>query len=190
MNVEKANCTNVQNNASTQASRQSVAGHCEAAALINALLADNSQTATSLLKQLVILSACTVAEAWFMRHEDIDIVHKVWIIPSQINRGLYIRVVPITSKMRRLILEAAKHNPASEFVFADVDAISAAVDCAVLEEVRPSFLRWAICECKFSRHLIRDQLFFSTLSAQGSLRSQKKLMNKWAAYLALQGVEK
>lgn len=179
---------NIENQSAIVDIPRTVSGRCDAAALIRALRSDGAESTASLLMQWVILSACRVSEAQFIRHEDIDLIRKIWTLPAESTKSGQTRMVPITGRMARLLCAAAKRNPASDYVFAKSGSFLGLSECMVLQETRSKFASWAVHTQKFRGQLILEHLGHSP-NRTASLRSQKKMMNAWAAYLALHGVK-
>ena len=145
------------------------------AAMIRALRSDGDDRMAKLLAQWVVLSVCRPSEAQFIKHEEIDLVRKVWTIPAQRTKANSDHVVPITDAMAELLFAAAKRWPTS------ADCVFVNKRC-LRQGARAAFADWAKSYGKFSSEVIHAQLGHRP-STVDAAHSRNSMMEAWAAYV-------
>lgn len=168
-------------------------------AFMKALRANTSISARCL--EFLILTCSRTNEALGARWSEIDLDHKVWMVPAERMKGGKPHRVPLSSRAIAILKEmkAIRHN---EFVFPSwkpgrplsqmtLAMIVRRMGFAVtVHGFRSSFRDWAAEETSFSREAAEMALAHSIPDAveaayrRGDLFEQRrKLMTKWADYI-------
>ena len=203
MIVKNAQGANITNLTTAMASAQKAACTHDIAAVIRDLRFNGPQTVANLQLQWIALSGCRASEAQYAKHCEINLNEMTWTMPANRRKAAQDLVVPITDSMAKLLLAAAKNQPAlakrpQDYVFATKTGAPLAtmsIERAArhagtsLVTIRRAFADWAMLEGKFPSELIEAQLGYgpsgveTTYSHTSYLQMRRHVMEAWAAYL-------
>lgn len=203
MTVTNALGANITNLTTAVTSVQKAAGLRNIAALIRNLGFNGPQAVANLQLQWIALSACRANEAQLAKHCEINLDNMTWTIPANRRKVAQDLVVPITDSMAKLLLVAAKNQPAlakgtQDYVF--VTKIGAPLATMSIERVarhagtsligiRHAFADWAKLEGKFPSELIQAQLGHhlsrteKAYSCNSDPQKRRQMMEGWATHL-------
>ena len=203
MTVSNAQGATNKNLTTSTTSTQKDAGPRDIASLIRSLRSDGADSVANLQLQWIALSGCRANEAQLAKHCDINLDDMTWTIPANRRKVAQDLVVPITDSMSKLLLAAAKNQPAlangpQDYVFATKTGAPPAtmsIERAArhagtsLIAIRHAFADWAKVDGQFPSELIEAQLGYgpsgveTTYSHTSYLQMRRHVMEAWAAYL-------
>ena len=203
MIVTNAQGANITNLTTAMASAQKAACTHDIASVIRDLRFNGPQTVANLQLQWIALSGCRANEAQLAKHCEINLNEMIWTIPAERRKVAQELLIPITDSMAKLLLAAAKNQPAltkgpQDYVF--VTKIGAPLATMSIERVarhagtslfaiRHAFAAWAKLEGKFPSELIEAQLGFRMSAGEAAysrtlyLPMRRHVMEAWAAYV-------
>lgn len=203
MIVTNAQGANITKLTTAMASAQKVACTHDISAVIRNLRFNGPKTVAKLLLQWIAMSGCRANEAQYAKHCEINLNDMTWTMPANRRKVAQDLVVPITESMAKLLLTAAKNQPAlakgpQDYVFATKTSAPLAtmsIERAArhagtsLIAIRHAFTDWAKLEGKFPSELIDAQLGYgpsgveTTYSHTSYLPMRRQVMEAWSAYV-------
>jgi integrase len=200
MIVTNAQGANITNLTTAMASAQNAACTHDIAAVIRNLRFNGPQTVANLQLQWIALSGCRAKEAQFAKHCEINLNDMTWTMPANRRKVAQDLVVPITDSMAKLLVAAAKNQPAlpQDYVFAtktgaplatmSLDRAAHHAGTSVIS-IRHAFAEWAKAEAKFPLELIDAQLWHGSIAVKATylhrsyLSKRRQVMEAWDAYV-------
>ena len=203
MTEKNATSANLQKHTFVKAGLKAANGPRDIASLIRSLRSDGADSVANLQLQWIALSGCRANEAQLAKHCEINLDDMTWTIPANRRKVAQDLVVPITDSMSKLLLAAAKNQPAlangpQDYVFATKTGAPPAtmsIERAArhagtsLIAIRHAFADWAKVDGQFPSELIEAQLGYgpsgveTTYSHTSYLQMRRHVMEAWAAYL-------
>jgi len=203
MTVKNATSANIQKHAYHKAHPLHASGPHDIAAVIRNLRFNGPQTVAQLQLQWIALSGCRANEAQLAKHCEINLDERTWTIPANRRKSFKELVIPITDSMAKLLLAAAKNQPAlakgpQDYVFATKHGAPLAtmsIDRAArhagtsLFAIRHAFADWAKVDGQFPSELIDAQLGHGPSAVEAAysrtsyLPMRRQVMEAWDAYV-------
>lgn len=203
MTEKNATSANLQKHTFVKADLKAATVPRDIASLIRSLRSDGADSVANLQLQWIALSACRANEAQLAKRCEINLNEMIWTIPAERRKVAQELLIPITDSMAKLLLVAAKNQPAlakgpQDYVF--VTKIGAPLATMSIERVarhagtslfaiRHAFAAWAKLEGKFPSELIEAQLGFRMSAGEAAysrtlyLPMRRHVMEAWAAYV-------
>jgi integrase len=203
MIVTNAQGANITKLTTAMASAQKVACTRDIASLIRSLRSDGADSVANLQLLWIALSGCRANEAQYAKHCEINLDDMTWTIPANRRKVAQDLVIPITESMAKLLLVAAKNQPAlakgtQDYVF--VTKTGAPLATMSIERaarhagtsliaIRHAFADWAKLGGKFPSELIEVQLGYDPSGVEAAysrasyLPTRRHVMEAWAAYV-------
>jgi integrase len=176
---------------------------------VAAIRAKQSVSAAAVLLEWITLSACRSGEARFAVWSEIDTDRMLWSIPSARMKMRRDHVVPITTRMAEILVEARRRHPASateegpkptDYIFANEAGRPLSEMAALMlmrrlpafanfvpHGLRSAFRDWAGEKTEYARELIEEALAHQLGAVERAYRRgaaherRRPLMEAWAA---------
>lgn len=203
MTVKNATSANFQKHSYRKAGLKAANSPRDIASLIRSLRSDGADSVANLQLQWIALSACRANEAQLAKDCEINLDDMTWTIPANRRKVAQDLVVPITDSMSKLLLAAAKNQPAlakgpQDYVFATKTGAPLAtmsIERAArhagtsLVAIRHAFADWGKVDGQFPSELIEAQLGYGPSAVEAAysrasyLPKRRQVMEAWAAYV-------
>ena len=203
MTAKNATSANLQKHTFVKADLKAATVPRDIASLIRSLRSDGADSVANLQLQWIALSGCRAYEVQLAKNCEINLNEMIWTIPANRRKVAQDLVVPITGSMAKLLLAAAKNQPAlangpQDYVFATKTGAPLAtmsIDRAArhagtsLVAIRHAFTDWAKFDGKFPSELIGAQLGFrmsameADYSRTSNLPKRRQVMEAWDTYV-------
>lgn len=180
------------------------------AAFVAALRVKQIDSIAAIMLEWITLAACRTGEARFATWREIDLEKMIWSIPAQRMKMRRDHVVPITTRMVEVLMEAKKRHPATlsdkevdanDFVFVTAKAAALSEMAALMlmrrmdgfsaytpHGLRATFKGWAATKTEYPRELIEEQLAHQlgaverAYMRQSAYERRRPMMEEWAAH--------
>ena len=203
MPAKNATSANLQKHTFVKAGLKAATAPRDIASLIRSLRSNGADSVANLQLQWIALSACRANEAQLAKHCEINLDDMTWTIPANRRKVAQDLVVPITDSMSKLLLAAAKNQPAlakgpQDYVFATQTGAPLAtmsIERAArhagtsLVAIRHAFADWGKVDGQFPSELIEAQLGYGPSAVEAAysrtsyLPKRRHVMEAWAAYV-------